>query len=103
MEEAGSKINHRRKYADRHPGIMHCDLAAFESSADGHKYCLVAAVTIEVDNVSKLLPFFVTMPKKDAVCAIAALKEALVMCDNRNLHQIKGSRVTHPHPGRWRW
>ena len=26
MEEAGSKINHRRKYADRHPGIMHCDL-----------------------------------------------------------------------------
>ena len=30
MEEAGSKINHRRKYADRHPGIMHCDLATFE-------------------------------------------------------------------------
>ena len=94
MEEAGSKINHRRKHADRQPGFMHCDLAAFESSADGHKYCLVAAVTIEVDNVSKLLPFFVPMPKKDAVCAIAALKEALVMCDNRNLHQIKGSRVT---------
>ena len=69
MEEAGSKINHRRKYADRHPGIMHCDLAAFEASADGHKYCLVAAVTIEVDNVSKLLPFFTPMPKKDAMCA----------------------------------
>ena len=69
MEEAGSKINHRRKHADRHPGIMHCDLAAFESSADGHKYCLVAAVTIEVDNVSKLLPFFIPMPKKDAMCA----------------------------------
>ena len=94
MEEAGSKINHRRKNADRHPGIMHCDLAAFESSADGHKYCLVAAVTIEVDNVSKLLPFFIPMPKKDAVCATNALKEALLMCDNRNLHQIKGSRVT---------
>ena len=94
MEEAGSKVNHRRKYADRHPGIMHCDLAAFEASADGHKYCLVAAVTIEVDNVSKLLPFFVPMPKKDAICATAALKEALTMCDNRNLHQIKGSRVT---------
>ena len=94
MEEAGSKINHRRKYADRHPGIMHCDLAAFEASADGHKYCLVAAVTIEVDNVSKLLPFFIPMPKKDAMCATAALKEALIMCDNRNLHQIKGSRVT---------
>ena len=73
---------------------MHCDLAAFEASADGHKYCLVAAVTVEVDNVSKLLPFFIPMPKKDAVCATAALKEALVMCDNRNLHQIKGSRVT---------
>ena len=54
MEEAGSKVNHRRKKADRHPGIMHCDLAAFEASADSHKYCLVAAVTIEVDNVSKL-------------------------------------------------
>ena len=59
MEEAGSKVNHRRKKADRHPGIMHCDLAAFEASADGHKHCLVAAVTIEVDNVSKLLPFFI--------------------------------------------
>ena len=94
MKEAGSKINHRRKHADRHPGIMHCDLAAFEASADGHKYCLVAAVTIEVDNVSKLLPFFIPMPKKDAVCATNALKEALLMRDNRNLHQIKGSRVT---------
>ena len=94
MEEAGSKINHRRKNADRHPGIMHCDLAAFEASADGHKYCLVAAVTIEVDSVSKLLPFFIPMPKKDALCATNALKEALLMCDNRNLHQIKGSRVT---------
>ena len=49
---------------------MHCDLAAFESSADGHKYCLVAVVTVEVDNVSKLLPFFVPMPKKDAMCAV---------------------------------
>ena len=28
------------------------------------------------------------------MCATAALKEALVMCDNRNLHQIKGSRAT---------
>ena len=93
MEEAGSKINHRRKYADRHPGIMHCDLAAFEASADGHKYCLVAAVTIEVDNVSKLLPFFIPMPKKDAACATAALKEALLLCDNRNLRQIKGSSL----------
>ena len=79
MEEAGSKVNHRRKKADRHPGIMRCDLAAFEASADGHKYCLVAAVTIEVDSVSKLLPFFVPMPKKDAVCATAALKEALTV------------------------
>ena len=71
---------------------MHCDLAAFEASADGHKYCLVAAVTIEVNKESKLLPFFVPMPKKDAVCAVAALKEAH-MCDNRNLHQIPGSRI----------
>ena len=34
------------------------------------------------------------MPKKDAVCATAALKEALLMCENRNLHQIMGSRIT---------
>ena len=87
---------------DRHPGIMHCDLAAFEASADGHKYCLVAAVTIEVDNVSKLLPFFVPTPKKDAVCATAALKEALTMCENRNLHQNYGFQDCS-HPGRWRW
>ena len=33
------------------------------------------------------------MPKKDAVCAVAALKEALTMCDNRNLHQATGSRI----------
>ena len=92
MEEAGSKVNHRRKKTDRHPGIMHCDLE-FQASADGHKYCLVAAVTIEVDHESKLLPFFVPMPQKDAVCATAALKEALTMCDNRNLHQITGSRI----------
>ena len=59
-----------------------------------HKYCLVAAVTIEVDNVSKLLPFFVPMPKKDAAFATAALKEALTMRENRNLHQIPGSRIT---------
>ena len=86
MEEAGSKVNHRRKKGDRSPG------AAFETSADGHKFCLVAAVTIEINKESKLLPFFVPMPKKDAVCAVAALKEALTMsmCDNRNLHQITG-------------
>ena len=72
---------------------MHCDLAAFEASADGHKYCLVAAVTIEIDKESKLLPIFIPMPKKDAVCAVAALKEALTMCENRNLHQITGSRI----------
>ena len=51
MEEAGSKINHRRRKADRHPGVL-----------------------LEVDDVSKLLPFFIPMPKKDAVCATAALK-----------------------------
>ena len=93
MEEAGSKVNHHRRKGDRQPGIMHCDFAAFEASADGHKYCLVAAVTIEVDKESKLLPFFIPMPKKDAVCAVAALKEALTMCRDRNLHQITRSRI----------
>ena len=33
------------------------------------------------------------MPKKDAMCAVAMLKEALTICENRNLHQITGSRI----------
>ena len=62
MEEAGSKVNHRRRKGDRQPGITHCDLAAFEACADGHKHCLVAAVTTEIDKESKLLPIFIPMP-----------------------------------------
>ena len=93
MEAAGSRVAHRRKKGDRQPGVVHVDLAAFEASADGNKYCLVAAVTIEIDKESKLLPIFVPMPKKDAVCALAAIKEALSLCQDRNLHQITGSRA----------
>ena len=47
---------------------------------------LQQVVTIEVDKESKLLPIFVPMPKKDSVSAFAALKEALTLCQNRNLH-----------------
>ena len=72
---------------------MHCDLAAFEASADGHKYCPFAAVTIEINKKSKLLPIFIPMPKKDAICAVAALKEALTICRDRKWHQITGSRI----------
>ena len=68
---------------------MHCDLAVFEASADGHKYCLVAAVTTEISKESKLLPIFVHMPKKDAVCTAAALKETLIMCDNLLSSKLK--------------
>ena len=65
MEKAGSKVNHCRKKDDRSPGVMHCDLAAFEALADGHKYCLVAAVTIEINKESKLLPIFIPIcPRK---------------------------------------
>ena len=70
MEEAGSKVNHRRKKGDRSPGVMHCDLATFESSADGHKYCLVAAVTIELNKQSKLLPIFIPMQRKNLRCNV---------------------------------
>ena len=80
MEEAGSKINHRRKKGDRSPGVMHCDQAAFEASADGHKYCLIAAVMIEINKESKLLPIFVPMPKKDTVCAVTALSRKHLPC-----------------------
>ena len=48
---------------------------------------------IDINKESKLLPIFIPMSKKDAVYAVAALKEALIMCDNRNLHQITGSRI----------
>ena len=75
--QQGQSSTEEDRPSSRH--YVHCDLAAFEASADGQKYCLVAAVTIEVDHESKLLPFFVPMPKKDAVCATAALKEALTI------------------------
>ena len=65
-----SKVSHRRRKGDRQPGVMHCDLTAFEASGDGHKYCLVATVTIEIHKESKLLPIFVPMPKKDAAFAV---------------------------------
>ena len=93
MEEAGSRVAHRRKKRDRQAGVTHVNLATFEASADGNKYCLVAAVTIELEKESKLLPIFVPMPKKDAPCALAAIKEALTLGQDRNLHQITGSRI----------
>ena len=58
---------------------MHLNLATFERSADGHKYCFVAAVTVEIDKLSTLMPIFVQMPKKDAVSGVAAIKEALTL------------------------
>ena len=63
---------------------MHLDLATF---ADGHRYCLVAVVAVEVD---KFLPVFVPILKKDAVSGLAAVKEALTLY----LHQITGSSIT---------
>ena len=53
----------------------------------------MAAVTVEIEKESKLLPIFVPMRKKDSVCALAAIKEALTLCQDRNLHQITGSRI----------
>ena len=35
------------------------------------------------------------MPKKDSVSAPVALKEALTLCQDRNLHQITGLRIVH--------
>ena len=64
------------------------------SSADnGKKYCLLAAVTIELDKDPNCYPIFVPMPKKDSVCALAAIKEALTLCQDRNLHQITCSPI----------
>ena len=94
MEEAGSKVNHRRKKGDRTPGIMHCDLATFEASTDGHKYCLVAAVTIEVNHESKLLPFLVPMPKKDALVSSPTRKFEIYV-GRRTLHCLILQLISH--------
>ena len=48
---------------------------------------------MEIDKESKLLPIFVLMPKKDSVSGLAAIKEALTLRHDRNLHQITGSRI----------
>ena len=81
--------------SSRKPGVLHLDLATFEPSADGHKYCLVAAVTVEIEKESKLLPIFAPMPKKDSVSGLPAISEALTLtlCNDRNLHWIAGSRI----------
>ena len=81
---------------------MNVDLAAFKHSADGHKYYLVAAVTVEINKGSKLLPIFVVpMPQKDSVSGLAAIKEALTLCNDRNLRQIRLENCPHT-GGRWR-
>ena len=95
MEEAGSKVSHCRRKGDRQPGIMHCDLAAFEPSADGHKYGLVAAVTIELDKESKLLPIFIPMPKKDATCA--STERSITLCQDLESTSNPGRRRRRIH------
>ena len=40
-----------------------------------------------------MLPIFARMPKKDSVSGLAAIKEALTLCQDRNVHQITGSRI----------
>ena len=58
------------------------------------KHCLVAAVTIEVDTESRLLPSFVPVPRKDAITVLNAIQEAMAVCADRGLLQIVGSRIT---------
>ena len=71
---------------------MHLDLVAFEPSADGQMYCLVAAITVEVDKEAKLMPIFIPMLKKDAVSGLAAVKEAFTLRNDRNVHEVTGSQ-----------
>ena len=80
------RVAHWRKKGDRQTRVKHSDLAA--------KYCLVAAVTVEIDNVPKFVPSFVPMPKKDAVSGLAGIKEALMLPNDCDLRQITGSRIT---------
>ena len=75
------------------PGVMRLDIAAFGPSADGCKFCLVAAATVEVDKAFKLLPIFAPMPKKAAVSGLAS-KEAVALCNDCNLREITESRIT---------
>ena len=75
LEESGSCVVQWRKHGERKHSVMHLDLGAFEPSGDGHQYCLVAAVSLEVDNESKLLPIFVLIPRKDATTTLVAKRE----------------------------
>ena len=51
---------------------MHLDLAAFEAPADGRQCCLVVAITIEIDKMSKLFPIFVPIANKIAIATLAS-------------------------------
>ena len=78
MEEAGSKVAHRRKKGDRQPGIMDVDLAAFEASADGNMYCLAAAVTIELGQRSPSYCLSSFQCRRRTLSVHPAIKEALI-------------------------
>ena len=53
-----------KKHGERQHGVMRLDLEAFEASADGHRYCLVAVVTVEIDKESKTAPHLRAHPKE---------------------------------------
>ena len=49
-------------------------------------------------------PTTMSMPKKkDSISALAAIKEALTICQDRNLHQITGSRVARIYSNHAGW
>ena len=64
IEESGSRVVHWRSYGDRQPGIMQLDLATLEPSADGHRYCLVALATVEVDKLLQVAADLRSHPKE---------------------------------------
>ena len=93
MEESGSRIVHRKRKVDRQLGVMHVDLATFESSADQMKYAFVSACTIQVDGEDRLLPIFIPIPCKDASTVLRAIQDAMSLMGSRQLVQIPGNRI----------
>ena len=90
-------IGERDAIDHQEPFISTCQhLSPLQTDATSRKRCpdSVAAVTAEVETESMLLPIFIPMPKKDAFSGLAAIKEALTLCNDRNLRQITGSRGT---------
>ena len=79
-------VCHRRKHGDRQHGMIHLNLRTFEVSTDEHQYCLVAVVSIEVDN--EFLPSSCVSPEV-AVTTLPARTDPYIKYWAQELQEFK--------------